>query len=120
MDAGMYAAVSGSLAAQQRLDAIANNLANASTPGFKAELLIQRSDEVGGRSGTVGATPTPITRGDLQTNFANGPVEHTGNPLDIALSGPGFLVVDGPRGERLTRRGTLAIDGDGILTTSDG
>jgi flagellar basal-body rod protein FlgF len=116
----MYAAVSGSLAAQQRLDVIANNLANASTPGFKAELLVQRADEIGTRTGNVNATPTAITRGTLQTNFANGPIERTGNPLDVALSGSGFLVVDGPHGERLTRRGNLAIDGDGVLTTSDG
>lgn len=120
MNAGMYAAVSGSLAAQQRLDAIANNLANASTPGFKAELLVQRAEEIGTRTADVGASPTPVTRGTLQTNFADGPIERTGNPLDVALTGPGFLVVDGPHGERLTRRGNLAVDADGALTTSDG
>ncbi len=124
MNAGMYAAVSGSLAAQQRLDAIANNIANASTPGFKAELLVQRTDELGGTAGPGGATPgtvpMPVTHGTLQTDFADGPIEHTGNTLDVALSGPGFLVVDGPHGERLTRRGALALDGDGVLTTSDG
>jgi flagellar basal-body rod protein FlgG len=119
MDAGLYAAVSGSLAAQQRLDAIANNLANASTPGFKAEFLVQRAEEIGTPSGR-NEVPTPVTRGALQTSFADGPIERTGNALDVALSGPGFLVVDGPQGERLTRRGALAIDGEGVLTTNDG
>ncbi len=121
MDAGLYAAVSGSLTAQERLDAIANNLANASTPGFKAELLVQSVDPIGGPPGPGGATnPVVATRGTLQTNFADGPIEHTGNSLDVALSGPGFLVIDTPQGERLTRRGSLAIDGSGALTTSDG
>ena len=119
MDAGLYAAVSGSLAAQERLDAIANNLANASTPGFKAEFLVQRAEEAGTPSGPD-QVPTPVTRSALQTSFLDGPIERTGNALDVALSGPGFLVVDGPHGERLTRRGSLVVDADGVLTTSDG
>lgn len=108
MDVGTYAAVSGGITAQERLDAITNNLANASTPGFKAELLAQEALEDG------------TTKGTLKTNFANGPIEATGNTLDVAISGPGFLVVDTPRGERLTRNGRLALDADGILTTSEG
>lgn len=119
MNAGLYSAVSGSVSAQTRLDAITNNLANSSTPGFKAERLVQRAEPVGTAvSGT--AVPTPITRGRLETDFSQGPIATTGNPLDVALSGAGFLVVDGERGERLTRRGNFAIDADGFLATSDG
>jgi flagellar basal body rod protein FlgG len=56
----------------------------------------------------------------LETDFSQGPIQPTDNPLDVALAGNGFLVVDGPRGERLTRRGNLAVDPEGFLTTSDG
>ncbi len=120
MNAGLYSAVSGSLSALTRLDAITNNLANASTPGFKAERLVQRAERVGTAPPSATTVPTPITRGTLETDFTQGPVEATGNPLDVALSGQGFLVVNGPQGERLTRRGNLALDTEGYLTTSDG
>jgi flagellar basal-body rod protein FlgF len=119
MDAGIYAAVSGSLAAQVRLEAIANNLANASTPGFKAERFVQWVDPVAAEA-TPGVTAAPIARGRLETDFSQGPLEATGNALDVALSGPGFLVVETARGERLTRRGALAVDPEGYLTTGDG
>ncbi len=120
MNAGIYSAVSGGVSALTRLDAITNNLANASTPGFKAERLVQRAVPVGTAPPSDTAVPTPITKGTLETDFTQGPIESTGNPLDIALSGPGFLVVDGPQGERLSRRGNLALDTEGFLTTSDG
>jgi len=116
----MYSAVSGSLSALNRLDAIANNIANASTPGFKAERFVQRADRAGSTLAAATAVPTPIARGRLETDFSQGAVQPTGNPLDVAISGPGFLVVDGDHGERLTRRGSLAIDAEGFLTTSDG
>jgi flagellar basal-body rod protein FlgF len=120
VNAGIYSAISGSVSALTRLDAITNNLANASTPGFKAERLVQRAERVGTAPPSTTTVPTPITRGTLETDFSQGPIETTGNPLDVAISGPGFLVVDGPQGERLTRRGNLALDTEGFLTTSDG
>jgi flagellar basal-body rod protein FlgG len=119
VNAGIYSAVSGSVSALTRLDAISNNLANSSTPGFKAERLVQRAAQVG-TAPSATAVPTPITRAALETDFSQGSIEPTGNPLDIALSGSGFLVVDGPHGERLTRRGNLSIDAEGFLATSDG
>jgi flagellar basal-body rod protein FlgF len=119
VNAGIYSAVSGSVSALTRLDAITNNLANGSTPGFKAERLVQRAAQVGTAPSTT-EVPTPITRGTLETDFSQGPIQVTENPLDVALAGNGFLVVDGPRGERLTRRGNLAIDAEGFLATSDG
>jgi flagellar basal-body rod protein FlgF len=119
MNAGMYSAVSASVAALTRLDAITNNLANASTPGFKAERIVQHAERIGTAPSPT-AVSTPITRDSLETDFSQGPIEPTGNPLDVALSGPGFLVVDGPQGERLTRRGNLALDAEGFLVTTDG
>ena len=120
MNAGIYSAVSGSLSAMTRLDAIANNIANASTPGFKAERYVQHAARAGSELASPTAVTTPITRGHVETDFSQGEIQTTGNPLDVALAGPGFLVVDGPHGERLTRRGNLAIDTEGFLATTDG
>lgn len=119
MDAGTYSAVSGSLAAQTRLDVIAHNLANVNTPGYKAEILTQASDNLGQRP--FGAVMhEAVTRGELKTDFSQGSLQTSGNPLDVALTGEGFLVVGGPRGERLTRHGSLTIDPDGYLATNTG
>jgi flagellar basal-body rod protein FlgG len=116
----MYSAVSGGLSAMTRLDAIADNLANASTPGFKALRVVQSADFGASRpaAGTNGVPP--LNRGTLMTDFSQGPLEHNGNPLNLALSGPGFFVVDGERGERLTRRGNFVLDSEGFLATTDG
>ena len=120
MNAGIYSAVSGSISALARLDAISNNVANASTPGFKAERFVQRAARAGSPAPPPTTVATPITRGHLETDFSQGAIESTGNPLDVALDGTGFMVVAGDRGERLTRRGNFQIDAEGFLATSDG
>ena len=120
MDAGIFSAVSGSLAAQTRLDALANNLANASTAGFKAERVLQRAEPAGEIAPPPTAVPTPVTRERVVTDFSQGPITHSGNPLDVALAGDGFLVVKTAEGERLTRNGSFSIDSAGYLATGDG
>jgi flagellar basal-body rod protein FlgF len=120
MDAGIFSAVSGSMAAQTRLDALANNLANANTPGFKAERVLQRAEKAGEIAPPPTAVPTPVTREFVQTDFTQGPVNQSGNPLDVALAGEGFFVLKTERGERLTRSGNFTIDAEGYLATSDG
>lgn len=120
MDAGIFSAVSGSMAAQTRLDALANNLANANTPGFKAERVLQRAEKAGEIAPPPTSVPTPVTREFVQTDFGQGPVSQSGNPLDVALAGEGFFVVKTERGERLTRSGNFTIDAEGYLATSDG
>jgi flagellar basal body rod protein FlgG len=120
MDAGIFSAMSGSLAAQTRLDALANNLANANTAGFKAERVLQRAEKAGDVVPPPTAVATPVTRDHVLTDFTQGPVSRTGNPLDVAITGDGFLVVRTDRGERLTRSGNLTLDGAGYLAASDG
>ena len=120
MDAGIFSAVSGSLAAQTRLDALANNLANANTAGFKAERVLQRAERAGDVAPPPTSVATPVTHEHVVTDFAQGPVSSTGNPLDVALTGDGFLVVKTDRGERLTRSGSLTLDSAGYLAAADG
>jgi len=146
MNFGLYAAYLGMRGRQQQLDLLANNIANASTAGFKGDRLLYRSvaaakqagDESPGNAnapaGTASTTTnektpnlTPIRYGiDVgvltaqTTDFSSGSIRDTGRSLDIALNGDGFLVVQTPRGERYTRQGSLTLDNSGQLVTQRG
>ncbi len=99
-----------SLSYYQRLyEVTSNNLANANTDAFKAVRVAAEN-----RPNVEG--PAPIETIDLQ----QGVLRETGRPLDLALSGDGFIVVRTPQGERLTRGGALAIRADGLLTDANG
>lgn len=96
---------------------IANNIANMSTAGYKGERVMFR-DYVAKPGGSE-----PITfpqQAGVHRMYNPGPIERTSNPLDIALRGDGFLVVDTPAGPRYTRNGHLTLDAQGQLVTSQG
>lgn len=124
MLAGLYTAAAGMEAQQARLDAVANDLANVSTTGYKSlrvgfrDLLYQPNGR-GGAAGTQtgsGAAATTIGRSQAQ-----GALLATERSLDVALAGPGFIQVraaDG--GLALTRDGSLGLTPDGRLRTSSG
>lgn len=116
MEVGLYVALSGQLALQRRLDTIANNVANSSTTGFRTENVTFESILSGARSGNVAYAG----RGDSTFSFNSGPVQQTGNPLDVALEGDVYLAVDTPNGSALTRDGRLRISSAGDLETLSG
>lgn len=119
MNHAVYSAVSGSLSALDRLDALTNNLANASTPGFKAQLLVQRSAH-GKSNQAPGRVATPFNHAELQTDFSQGPIERDGATYHLAVSGKGFFVVDaGAGGQLLTRRGSFTLDQQGFLVNAE-
>jgi len=125
MNRTVYTITSGALAALARLDAVAQNLANVATPGYKAERVLFRVRPLD--EGTAAVAPSDVARTAAQVaqvatvrDFSQGPVRQSGNPLDVALTGPGFFVVSTPRGERYTRQGTFALDGEGFLVTQGG
>lgn len=93
---------------ERRQEVSANNLANASTDGFKAERVFARAME--------GELPAA----DAVTDLRAGTLRPTGNPLDFALRGDGFLIVQTPQGERLTRGGAFRIDADRRLVDANG
>ncbi len=95
----------------ERNDVVANNLANLNTMGFKKDLLF--FDLVHGDS-------KKDARSHVATDFAQGPLKETDNPLDFAVSGKGFFTVETPDGPALTRDGHFKLDGDGILRTQQG
>lgn len=93
----------------RRQEVTANNLANASSDGFKA-------DRVFGHAVQGSEFPVPVQDTDLQ----QGAFRETSRPLDVAVDGPGFLVVGTPQGERLTRGGSLTLDAAGRLADGSG
>lgn len=124
MDSGLYAAYSGLLARTQALDMAANNLANAGTNGFRAErsvfrsVLAEASDAASSQVGTA-VNQFGVLSG-THVGMAQGQVQATGNPLDLAIHGNGFFMVNTPAGVRYTRSGSFALDKDGALVTRDG
>ncbi len=121
MNNGIYAASTGLLARTQELDLAANNLANANTSGF-------RGQRVSFKSQMMTASANVSTRalssfgvlGDSHTDFAQGSLQQTGNPLDLALEGSGFFAVQAPTGTQYTRNGNFHLTKDGALVTAQG
>jgi len=106
-------------------EAIAQNLANASTTGYKQDvpqfesfqsMLLDRMS--GAASDQVGTLGTGVTLQDFATDFAPGAMQATGNNLDVALTGDAYLTVSTPQGVRYTRDGSLTRDANGTLVQS--
>jgi len=125
---GMYSAASGLLAMLARAQVITHNVGNALTPGYKEERLQLQSFRTlflqrlfAGRDFTrVGPAGMGVLNQRLVTNPAQGSLQETDNPLDLALQGPGFFQVQGPRGVLYTRDGTFRRNVDGLLVNADG
>jgi len=118
MDRMIYLSMSGAKATMQRQDVLANNLANASTTGFRAELQAFRAVPVRGDGASTRVYALETTTG---YDPASGPLQQTGRPLDVALQGNAWLAVQGFDGtEAYTRMGSLQVDAEGTLMTSGG
>lgn len=125
MDRGLYLAASGMLAEQIRQDQIANDLANASTAGYKAERTTQQSfgemlltNSVTGQR--IGNVTTAVAVTNTVTDWTPGVLKDTGEPLDFAINGDGFFAVQTGDGTRYTRNGQFGSDGQGRLVTQHG
>jgi flagellar basal-body rod protein FlgF len=125
MDRGLYIAASGMLAEQVRQDQIANDLANASTPGYRADRTSQRTFGdlllVNGTNGrAVGSQSTAVQVDAVQTDWTPQPSRETGEPLDFAITGEGFFAVRTDAGTRYTRNGQFTVSPQGQLVTANG
>jgi len=125
MERGLYIAASGMLAEQIRQDQIANDLANASTPGYKADRTSQRGFGAlllanSATGAVVGPQGTAIEVGKVETDFSPKPSRDTGEPLDFAIAGEGFFAVETAQGVRYTRNGQFTSDAQGRLVTAQG
>jgi flagellar basal-body rod protein FlgF/flagellar basal-body rod protein FlgG len=112
--------LSRQVALGRELDVVANNIANMNTNGYKADgSLFEEYLSTGARSTSGGRVSFVRDRG-VWHDMAAGPVERTGNPLDVAIDGDAFFAIQTARGERYTRNGAFHLNATGQLVTSEG
>src|ERR1043165_3794359 len=129
----LHIASTGMAAQETQLEGVANNISNANTAGYKRQrvefqdLLYQNVREAGAATGPNTMAPTGLQVGTgvrvvgTTRAFGEGTLENSGNPLDVAIEGNGFFVVQQPDGTpAYTRAGTLQTDGQGRIVTNEG
>lgn len=134
---GLYTAYTGMVNEQNRMDVITNNLANANTNGYKKEgatsqafddVLAYKLKDLSDAPRTakyLGVNNPGVKIGETYTDYSQGPIKGTENPLDMALSGSGFFAVshlnkDGESSVKYTRDGSFTMNTQGFLVTHDG
>lgn len=124
MENALLVGLSRQVVLERQMDVVANNLANLNTNGFKAERSVFQEFL------NTGAHEDNFARPDRRVSFvqdratyhdlSTGALQETKNPLDVAIDGKGFLVVQTPQGERFTRDGSLTINAQGQLVNGSG
>ena len=126
MDNSLLINLSGQLSAYQAMDIIANNLANMSTPGFKREGMKFQEylAKVPSTTTATGSQSNPplafVQNGGVFRDVSEGPMNKTGAPLDLAISGNGFFQVQTPNGVRYTRDGHFQLNSQGQIVDDNG
>lgn len=124
MENAQLISLSRQVALQRQMDVVANNLANINTTGFKSEQMLFEQYLMPVAADKDFAYPDqPLHYVEDWTtihDMSNGSITLTGNPLDVALNGNGFLTVQTAAGERYTRSGALQINNEGTLVDLDG
>ena len=116
---GIFVAASGAVAQLRHLEIVANNLANSSTAGFQEDIVSFQEVVATRRNGPL-EDKRYVQLAASRPRRTDGPLQRTGNPLDVALRGDAFLAVQTPAGVRLTRDGRLTVGADGVLRTETG
>lgn len=109
--------LSRQVALSRQMDIVANNIANMNTVGFRAEQVMFREFLVDTKEGD---SISYVQDYGVAMDVSDGPLQSTSNPLDVAISGKGYLVVQTQDGEKYTRNGHLRLDDQGRLVTMDG
>jgi flagellar basal-body rod protein FlgF len=124
MDSGYYAACTALASRTQALDTIANNLANASTAGYRAQHNIFSSVLADAGQGSTSPLNQAINdygiMGGTTLDLTQGSLQKTGNDLDVAIQGPGFFAVQTAHGTTYTRNGGFQVSAKGQLVTANG
>jgi flagellar basal-body rod protein FlgF len=124
MENALLIGLSRQIALNRELEVVANNIANLNTAGYKADgSVFEEFLMPGARGSQFQANDRGVSYvQDRATwhDFSTGPIRNTGNPLDVAIDGNAFLVVQTDRGERYTRNGALQVGPTGELVTSAG
>lgn len=119
MDPIWVTAASGMRARMEALDVLGNNIANAATDGYKGDRELYNLHFNRAARYPNAPVSLPVIEGQW-TDFSQGLLQTTDNPLDFALRGEGFFVVNGPAGPLYTRSGTFRLSKDGTLETKEG
>ncbi len=129
MPYGMYISAEGAGAQAERLEVIANNMANVDTAGFKRDVplfqarfaeAIQKGQAQAG-DGSINDIGGGVKINDVETDFSQGDLKRTGNNLDLAIDGKGFFHVLGDDGQLyLSCAGDFELDAQGRLVTQNG
>jgi len=118
MDRLIYTAMTGAKGTMDQQAAVAHNLANVNSTGFRAELHKLRAVEVQTEALRTRAFTVDAS---IANDFTEGPLQFTGRPYDVALAGKGWIAVQMPDGtEAYTRNGSLEVSANGVLQTRDG
>jgi flagellar basal-body rod protein FlgF len=116
MQEGLYVALSSQIALEKRLNTIADNVANASTVGFRATG-VKFEDVV---SGLDDKSLSFVSSGDTYISDTNGPLRETGNPFDFAIKGNAWFGIETPAGTVMTRDGRFTLTENGELVSIEG
>ncbi len=116
---GIRDAAGSMLPQMQQQNAIAHNLANARTAGFKRALIVATT-EAQNPAGSAPAAWNDLSSLQRVIDFSQGPIERTENPFDLAISGDAFFTVATPSGEQYTRAGNFQVSSEGLLVTAQG
>lgn len=116
MQDGLYVALSSQIALERRLNTIADNVANASTVGFRATG-VKFEDIV---SGLGQKSVSFVSTGDTYLSTASGGLRETGNPFDFAIKGDAWFGIETPAGTVMTRDGRFTLQENGALVTVEG
>ncbi len=124
---GLYTAATGMMVQRNKMDTLTNNLVNAETTGYKKETLVSSTftevmlDRLSDSGDNGIGSYAYGNRVDQQyIDFSQGSLEETGKATDLAIIGDGFFVVQTAAGDRYTRAGNFAVDGEGYLVNGDG
>ncbi|GAB1477090.1 flagellar basal-body rod protein FlgF [Bacillota bacterium] len=123
---GFYSAAAGVLSQQKAIDAIANNITNAATAGYKSQstaessfgkhLVARMTPSPGTGNSNIGPGAFMTVNSETYVDFTQGMMENTGRSVDMAIQGEGFFVISSEKyGDLLTRNGQFELDADGNL-----
>lgn len=119
MDSAVYTTLTRQTGLLRELEAVANNIANAATTGFRAEGVIF-AEHVARVPGEDGGTLAMAVADGRRVDLGQGELRGTGGTFDLAIEGPGFFLIETPEGEALTRAGHFVLSETGFVVTPDG
>ena len=123
MISGLYSSATAIDVATAKHEVIAQNLAHLSVTGYRKNVVVNTTFEAAldeDQQSSFSRSALGSGTGSIRKDFAQGPIQSTGNRLDVALIGEGFFTVKGETGPLYTRNGAFQVNGEGLLVTADG